>query len=604
MTPSECVETFPDRDGVGRWYPADRTLPDLFAERVHRHGDELAVRSAAGTLTYRELHDRADRMAAYLTTSGVRRGDRVCVITRPGPCAVEVFVAVARIGACLISLEPDVPPQRLRVILDDCRPVLVLLTDPADCFDTGEVPTHDIGSLPAVAAPTRWEAPVPDDPLCCVYTSGSTGRPKGVVLSHRGLVNLVSWHRDTFGSAEGKRHGQVASLSFDASLWEIWSTLCLGGCLCVADPELRRDPRALSWWMIREGLSLCFLTTVTAHRMLTSGTLAGAFDLRFLLVGGDRLAATPGTFPFTLVNVYGPTEASVFATWWRHDGSAPPPIGHPLHNVRAHVLDRHLRPLPVDRVGELYLAGEGLAHGYLGAMGPTASRFVADPFGPPGTRMYRTGDLVSRNAHGALTFHGRVDRQVKVRGTRVELDEVELVIAQHHQIAEAAVVCDGGPAGDPFVMAYITVAPTQDVDLAELRTWLRDRLPPAMMPSRITRLPTMPMTVSGKTDRRALAQHPPQTSTRPGERPRTDAEQTVQAQWAAVLDGRLVGIHEKFFDAGGSSIRLLELRWRLERLCGGTVSVAQLFEHTTIAAMARLVESVHPARVTDDDFEL
>lgn len=599
------------RDDTTRSYPAERTVPELFAERVRRHGGAQAVRSLSGNLTYRELDERAERVAGYLTAIGVRRGDRVCMVSRSGPRATAALLAMARLGACSISLEPDVPPERLRVVLGDCRPELVLVTAP-DCRpDTGGVPLRDISVLPAVpvpigSAPAVRQAPRPHDPLCCVYTSGSTGRPKGVVLTHRGLVNLVWWHERTFGPVEGERCGQVASLAFDASLWEMWSTLCLGGCLCIADAGLRGDFRSLSRWIMGEELRTCFLPTVTAQRLLNSGALSGARHLRHLLVGGDRIAAFPDGLPFTPVNVYGPTEASVYATWWRHDGSTPPPIGRPVHNVRAHVLDQHLRLVPTDGVGELYLAGDGLALGYLGAPGLTASRFVADPFGPPGTRMYRTGDMVSRSATGVLRFHGRADRQVKVRGTRVELDEVELTLAQHAQVAEAGVVCDGGADGDPAITACVTTTTGTDIDLVALLAWLRERLPPAMVPSRVTRLPAMPRTLSGKVDRNALAGL--STTAVPPRRwaqPRTDAEQSVQAQWAAVLGGRIAGVHENFFDVGGSSLSMAELCWRLEHLCGVKVTVARLFEHPTIAAMARLLQLPRPPASTGhEDIEL
>jgi len=593
---------------TARPWPAGRTVAELFADRVRRHADAPALRWPGKTLTYGRLDAGAERIAGQLAAAGVRHGDRVCLIGKPGPAATEAILAMARLGVCSVSLEPDVPPERLRVILAGCHPRLVLTTRPDLRPDTGGVPLCDLGMLHTAgtatgSAPAVRRPPRPQDPLCCVYTSGSTGRPKGVVLTHRGLVNLVSWHELTFGPVEGRRCGQLASLAFDASLWELWSTLCLGGCLCVADPSLRGDLRSLSRWITGEALDTCFLPTVTGRRLLDSGALSGAHHLRCLLVGGDKLAAFPADLPFTPVNVYGPTETTVLATWWRHDGSAPPPIGRPLSNARAHVVDRHLRPVPAGRVGELYLAGAGLAQGYLGAPGMTASRFVADPFGPPGTRMYRTGDLVSRSATGVLHFHSRADRQVKVRGTRVELDEIELVLAEHAQVAEAAVVCNGGAAGDPAIAAYFVTATGEDLDFAALRAWLRDRLPAAMVPSRITRLPSMPRTPGGKTDRLALpvaADVPPA----PGEQPRTAAEESVQAQWAAVLGGRVVGIHENYFDVGGSSINLMELRWRLEHLCGVTVPLARLFRYPTIVAMAELLEHSRAGDAGHDDIEL
>jgi acyl-coenzyme A synthetase/AMP-(fatty) acid ligase len=439
------------------------------------------------------------------------------------------------------------------------------------------------------------------------------------VLTQHNLVNLIRWHGDVLGAEPGDRVGQLASLAFDASVWEIWSALCLGACLCVADPALRSDPRALAGWIADEGLASCFLTTAVATRMFATGALAGAGRLRRLMVGGEKLAGVPPGLPCRLFNLYGPTESAVLATWfdltgWQPggpDAAGSPPIGRPVWNVRAYLLDRQLRPVPAGEVAELYLAGDGVAQGYLGQPGLTAERFLADRYGPAGARMYRTGDLASATADGVLEFHGRVDRQLKIHGVRVELDEIAHLLSRHEQVAEAAVVAVPGGSAAPVLVAYLAGAAGQSVDLAELHRWLRQRLPTAMLPARIGQLPALPQTLSGKTDLRSLAARPlpPGWPAPPRTPPGTATERAVAGHWADVLADVLgaepVGVRENFFDVGGTSMTLLELRGHLEPRYGRPLPIALLFEHTTIAEQARLLDEhagLHP--VPEGDCQL
>ncbi|WP_221361227.1 non-ribosomal peptide synthetase [Streptomyces beigongshangae] len=563
--------------------PAGTTVTELFERMARRHPRAPAVREAGRPVSYHELDRRADRLAARLAALGVRRGDRVCVVLTPGVRAVTAFVALAKAGAAYVGVEPDVPPERLRAIVDDCGARAVLTRDTV---------------LPAASAAPRAR-PGPGDPLACVYTSGSTGRPKGVVLTHGAVVNLLSWHDTVLGHGVGDRCGQIADLSFDASVWEVWSTLCRGACLCVAAPDLRRDPRALGRWIAAEELVFCFLPTAVGERVFADGALDGADRLRHVLLGGDRLTRLPaGPVPYTVFNGYGPSEASIFATC--HDTAGrpaggrdgrTPPIGRPLPGVRAYVLDRWLRPVPPGVTGELYLGGHGVAQGYLGAPAATAGRFVADPFTPsPGARMYRTGDLVRWTADGLLDFCGRADRQLKVAGVRVELDGVEELLARHGSVAEAAVTAGADADGRTRLRAHVTAA-RPGTDPGELRDWLRRHLPAAAVPAPITVLDALPRTPSGKTDRRALAARPdpaPEPVVRRA--PRTETERAVERHWAGLIGRDSFDVREKFFDAGGSSLALMDLRSRLERLCGRELPVALLFEHPTIEAMARLVD--------------
>ncbi|MFE9680916.1 amino acid adenylation domain-containing protein [Streptomyces sp. NPDC006285] len=565
-------------------HPPGATVTELFDAVVRRHPGAPAVRAAGRSVSYHELNREADRLAARLAALGVSRGERVCVVLPPGVRAVTAFVALAKAGAAYIAVEPDVPPRRLRAVVDDCGAAAVLTGDTV---------------LPAASAPPRAR-PGPDDPLVCVYTSGSTGHPKGVVLTHAAVVNLLCWSDTAFGLGVGDRCGQVADLSFDASVWEVWSALCRGACLCVAEPHLRRDPRALGRWVAAEELVSCFFPTALGERLFAERALDGAERLRHVLLGGERLTRLPARpVPYRVLNGYGPSEATVFATCFdatdwpagERGGWAPPPIGRPLPGVRAYVLDRRLRPVPPGVTGELYLGGHGVAQGYLDAPRTTAERFLADPFAPsPGARMYRTGDLARRTADGLLEFRGRTDRQIKVAGTRVELDGVEHLLARHESVAEAAVTAGDDTDGRPRLRAHVT-ATRPGTDPGELRDWLRRHLPAAAVPTLITVLDALPRTPAGKTDRRALAARPePAADPVVRRAPRTRTERAVERHWAGLLGRHAFDVREKFFDAGGSSLALMDLRSRLERLCGQELPVALLFEHPTIEAMARLVD--------------
>jgi amino acid adenylation domain-containing protein len=556
-------------NATGRDHPTGVTVLDLFDRAVSAHPDRAAVSAAGRTMSYRELDDLAEELAGRLVAAGVRPGARVCAVVEPGVDAVTAFVATAKIAAVYVGMEPDVPPERLRAVLADTAAVVVLRAGTA---------------LPVAGGWRR--RPTGDDPLCCVYTSGSTGRPNGVLLTHGNLTNLIAWHGREFGRPAGERCGQVANLAFDAAVWELWSTLGRGGCLCVADSATRRDPRALARWVVAERLTFCFFPTVLGQRLVADGALDAARRLRVVVLGGDRITRLPGgDVPFRLINGYGPTEASVFATWFDTTGvlGGTPPIGRPLDGVTARILDRYLREAPVGLTGELYVGGAGVAAGYLGAPGRTAARFVADPFAAtPGRRMYRTGDLARRRADGLIEFRGRVDRQVKIGGVRVELDEIEYVLGRHPAVGEVAVV-----AGEPGPTAYVTAS--GPLDVAALRDHARGHLPVAVLPARIVVLPALPHTATGKLDRAALPAGPEEPD-RPVRRPpRTATERAVEGVWAGLLGRAAFDVHEKFFDAGGTSVQLVDLRARLERLCERELSIAALFEHSTIEAMARLV---------------
>ncbi|HJX26574.1 MAG TPA: amino acid adenylation domain-containing protein, partial [Thermoanaerobaculia bacterium] len=445
---------------------------------------------------------------------------------------------------------------------------------------------------------------LPDNLAYVIYTSGSTGRPKGVAVTHRAIVRLV---RDAGYADLGPDQVflQLAPISFDASTFEIWACLLHGGCLVIFPPEVP-SLADLGAAVRKAGVTTLWLTAGLFHAMVEE-RLADLAGVRQLLAGGDVLSpvhvqrvleALPGT---RLINGYGPTECTTFACC--HSVAAPPasepvPIGRPIGNTRAHVVNRQLRPAPIGVPGELLLGGDGLARCYLGDPVLTAVRFVPDPLGETGERLYRTGDLVRWRADGRLEFLGRNDSQVKIRGFRVEPGEIEAALAAHPAVGEAAVVVDGqggdGKGGGKRLVAFVVPASAESRwETRELRSWLQERLPPWMIPAAVLTVGELPLTQNGKVDRRVLETMAAEARPEPtGEAapPRTDLERRLAEVWAEVLRLDRVGVHHNFFALGGDSLLAIQAVSRAGR-AGVPVTLRQLFAHQTVAELAEAVAS-------------
>ncbi|MEW5931716.1 MAG: amino acid adenylation domain-containing protein, partial [Gemmatimonadota bacterium] len=448
--------------------------------------------------------------------------------------------------------------------------------------------------------PGEGGLPSRDSLAYVIYTSGSTGTPKGVEVTHGALLNLVHWHRDAFGVTEADRATQLAGLGFDASVWELWPYLASGAAVyLVADEETRTSPAALRDFLLDTGITAAFAPTPMAEALLALEWPAEA-PLRVLLTGGDALRTRPRDgLPFALVNNYGPTENTVVATSGavaagRGSGRAPG-IGRPTDNVRAYVLDRHGEPAPVGVPGELCVAGAQVARGYLGRAELTAAAFIPDPFAAePGARMYRTGDRVRWLADGTLEFLGRLDRQVKVRGFRIEPGEVEAVLRQAPGVADAAVEVRADARGEGRLVGWVVAA---EARRGEILAFARTRLPEYMVPAALVALDEFPLTPSGKTDRRALPE--PEFGADAGAAPSSQVEEVLAGIWAEVLHLETVGVRESFFALGGHSLLATQVVSRVRQALGVELPLRAVFEAPTVAGMAARVEQARLGGAAD-----
>ncbi len=615
----------------------DATVPALFEAQARRSPDAPAVASDGVVWNFAELNARANRLARLL----VRRGagpERLVALAPPRTVvALLAILAVQKAGAGYLPLDPDAPPARTAELLADARPTLVLATaDTAGTIPDEAPPVlllDDPGTEALLAAEDSPEnspdeaadltdadrlAPLtPRHPAYVIYTSGSTGRPKGVVVTHHGVAALFHSHRAALHArtrtATGRRHlrvGHAWSFSFDAS-WQPQLWLLDGHCVHVVSEETRRDPELLTAAVFAHGFDFLEVTPSLLERMADAGLLAGGrCPLALVGVGGEpvptalwrRLAELPGT---EVVNLYGPTESTVDALVARLGESDRPLIGRPVAGTRAHVLDERLRPVPAGVVGELYLAGDGLARGYLGQPALTAERFVADPFGPPGARLYRTGDLARWTADGRVDYLGRADDQVKIRGFRVEPAEIASALASHPDITQAVVTVhqdqDANGAGIRRLVGYAVPAGDRTPDPAALRAHAAGLLPEHLVPAAVVVLSALPTLPNGKLDRAALPA-PDFAAAAVGRDPATPLERTLCAVVAEALGLPRVGADDDFFALGGDSIVAMTLVSRA-RTAGLRITPRQLFRHRTAAGLATVATPLAPTdagTATDD----
>ncbi|MGW7773816.1 amino acid adenylation domain-containing protein [Pseudomonas machongensis] len=585
-----------------RDYPRDLPVHRLFEQQVARHPLSIAARDGAHSLTYGELNEQANRLAHHLIEQGVAPGDHVAILLPRSLALLQAQLAVAKCGAAYVPLDIHAPAERQGFMVQDCQAVALICDSSAtltyrarridlDRLELNRQPGHNPGL-----------AQGGDTVAYVMYTSGSTGTPKGVRVPHRGIARLVL----NDGYADFSAQDRIAFASnpaFDASTMDVWGALLNGGQVLVIDHDTLLDPVRLGVALREGGATVLFVTTALFNQyvQMIPDVLAG---LRVLLCGGER--ADPAAFrsllaqapDLRLVHCYGPTETTTYAAAGqvRHVPADAElvPIGGPVGSTQVHVLDAHLRPLPLGAVGELYIGGDGVALGYLNRPELTAERFIDDPFSPqPGARLYRTGDLGRWRDDGQLECLGRNDDQVKIRGFRIELGEVEQHLALCPGIGEVVVMALPLTQGPAHLVAWFTRTDPH-LDAAAVRGWLQGRLPPYMVPSACIVLDALPLTNNGKIDRKALP--PPAMQDLAESRyeaPATALEQQLAALWAQVLEIGQVGRHDSFFALGGHSLLAIRLVGLL-REQGLQVSLAELFQHASVAALAEHLQAATP----------
>ncbi|HEX7242294.1 MAG TPA: amino acid adenylation domain-containing protein, partial [Longimicrobiaceae bacterium] len=587
----------------------------LFEARVRRSPGAVALACGGERLTYAELDARANRLARHLARRGVGPDVRVGLCLERSAELMVAVLGVLKAGGAYVPLDPAYPAERLALMVEDARAAVVLTTARlAASLPPGAAEVVLLDADRERIAGESAEAPDvevdPDNLAYVIYTSGSTGRPKGVAMPHGPLANLLAWQAGQDGGAAPPATLQFASISFDVSFHEAFSCWAAGGRLVVAPEEARRDPAELLDLLEREGVERLFLPCVALQHLAEEGVerAAAPSRLREVRTAGEQLRVTPairawlGALGAPLHNDYGPSETHVVTS--HALGGDPetwpvlPSIGGPIANTSCLVLDGGLRPVPVGVPGELYLAGECLARGYLDRPGPTAERFLPSPHSlRPGARAYRSGDRVRWRADGTLEFLGRADQQVKVRGYRVEPGEVEAVLEGCPGVREAVVVARGEGAARRLV-AYVVPAEGARVAAEELRARARAALPEYMVPGAVVVLDALPLTPSGKTDRRALPDPDPAGDAGAHAAPRTPTEEALAAIWAELLGLRRVSIHDGFFDLGGHSLLAMRLVSRARAALGVEIPVRTVFEAQSVAELAARVDAER--RVAED----
>jgi amino acid adenylation domain-containing protein len=610
LAPAERRQVIETWNATERAFPRDLLLHQLFETQAARTPDAEALVVGELRLTYGELNRRANRLAHRLRASGVRPEERVGICLRRSERMLVSLLAVLKAGGAYLPLDPAYPRERLAFLLEDSAARVVI----------GEAATAPRLAAEAEEKDVRWfslddlvadiddeaseenPAPVaaPGNLAYLIYTSGSTGRPKAVAVEHRSAVGLMHWARASFSPAELACVLAATSIGFDVSVFEIFVPLSWGGRLVLAE-------NLLAWPALpaaREVRMICAVPSVVAE-LVHAGRFpegpAGSDGVRTVNLAGEGVppalvpelaAAAPGA---RLLDIYGPTESTVYATWAPLVPGRAVTIGLPIANTRAHVIDPRGEALPVGVPGELCLGGEGLARGYLGRPELTAERFVPDPFtSEPGGRLYRTGDLVRRLPDGGLDYLGRLDHQVKVRGFRVELGEVEAALRRHPRLRDAVVVArPDGDRGQRLIAYAVAEDAAAALPAEELRAFLRRSLPDYMIPSLFVPLATLPLSANGKVDRRAL----PEPSAEPGAAPATTASRTSSSPAEELLAGAFAevlgiagsGPEDDFFALGGHSLLATRLLARVTRLFGVDLPVSSVFLHPTPAALARLI---------------
>ncbi|MBJ3766609.1 non-ribosomal peptide synthetase DhbF [Bacillus subtilis] len=617
LAPEERSSMVADWQSVSEKIP-HACLPEQFEKQAALRPDAIAVVYEDQALSYAELNERANRLARMLISEGVGPEQFVALAL---PRSLEMAVgllAVLKAGAAYLPLDPDYPADRIAFMLKDAQPAFIMTNTkaanhippvenvPKIVLDDPEL-AEKLNTYPA-ENPKNKDRTQPLSPLntaYVIYTSGSTGVPKGVMIPHQNVTRLFAATEHWFRFSSDDIWTMFHSYAFDFSVWEIWGPLLHGGRLVIVPHHVSRSPEAFLRLLVKEGVTVLNQTPSAFYQFMQAEReqpdLGQALSLRYVIFGGEALELSrledwynryPENRP-QLINMYGITETTVHVSYIELDRSmaalrANSLIGCGIPDLGVYVLDERLQPVPPGVAGELYVSGAGLARGYLGRPGLTSERFIADPFGPPGTRMYRTGDVARLRADGSLDYVGRADHQVKIRGFRIELGEIEAALVQHPQLEDAAVIVREDQPGDKRLAAYV-IPSEETFDTAELRKYAAERLPDYMVPAAFMTMKELPLTPNGKLDRKALPA-PDFAAAVTGRGPRTPQEEILCDLFMEVLHLPRVGIDDRFFDLGGHSLLAVQLMSRIREALGVELSIGNLFEAPTVAGLAERLE--------------
>ncbi|KFC29334.1 MULTISPECIES: non-ribosomal peptide synthetase DhbF [Bacillus] len=583
------------------------SLQDMFEKQAVLTPERIALMCDDIQVNYRKLNEEANRLARLLIEKGIGPEQFVALVLPRSPEMVASMLGVLKTGAAYLPLDPEFPADRISYMLEDAKPSCIITTEEIAASLPDDLAVPELVLDQAVTqeiikrySPENQDVSVSlDHPAYIIYTSGSTGRPKGVVVTQKSLSNFLLSMQEAFSLGEEDRLLAVTTVAFDISALELYLPLISGAQIVIAKKETIREPQALAQMIENFDINIMQATPTLWHALVTSEPekLRG---LR-VLVGGEALPSgllqALQDLHCSVTNLYGPTETTIWsaAAFLEEGLKGVPPIGKPIWNTQVYVLDNGLQPVPPGVVGELYIAGTGLARGYFHRPDLTAERFVADPYGPPGTRMYRTGDQARWRADGSLDYIGRADHQIKIRGFRIELGEIDAVLANHPHIEQAAVVVREDQPGDKRLAAYVVADAA--IDTAELRRYMGASLPDYMVPSAFVEMDELPLTPNGKLDRKALPA--PDFSTSVSDRaPRTPQEEILCDLFAEVLGLARVGIDDSFFELGGHSLLAARLMSRIREVMGAELGIAKLFDEPTVAGLAAhldLAQSARPA---------
>ncbi|WP_175213181.1 non-ribosomal peptide synthetase, partial [Achromobacter aegrifaciens] len=579
-----------------RHYPAVEPVHRLIEQQARERPHATALVFGRESLSYGELNEQANRVAHRLTRLGVGPEVKVGIAVERSTEMVVGLLAILKAGGAYVPLDPEYPVERLAYMMDDSG-IRLLLTQRAvrnrlptlhgltvlefDGLDVKDEPGHDP------------QVPIHAENLAYViYTSGSTGRPKGASICHDALSRCMTWMQEMYALTAADAVLHKAPFSFDVSVWEIFWPLTVGVRLVVANPGDHRDPQRIIDLIVKHEITTLNFVPAMLQAFLDQAGIEKQTRLRYVICGGDAMPLTTQREVLrrltgvSLQNLYGPTETTIHVTQWtcQEEGNNLVPIGRPISGTRAYVLDESLKWAPQGVAGELYIGGELLGRGYLGRPGLSAERFVADPFDEVGARLYRTGDLMRWNAEGQLEYLGRIDHQVKIRGVRIELGEVEARLLSQAEVREAVVVARDGPGGARLV-GYVSLQAGMTVQAGELRERLGRQLPDYMVPSAIVVVESLPLNANGKVDRKALPESRME-SARAYEAPQGEAEEALAAMWSEVLGVERVGRYDNFFELGGNSLTALQLVRLAAKFHGRRFTLRDVFSRPSLAGLA------------------